>query len=620
MVWPQAHRKIQFLVVLSCICCIYLLAQAQPPGGRAIGWSFSQASEDYEDIICNGWVYEFLSGTFDSCIFDTIFIEEIYSLPQPDSSTLAYEVMGSVASEICFDYLFGVVEVEDSFRHYYFSNPATFVSSEVLELEVTLNGEPISDDEALAIFNQLLASIGSGLVGTSGTLLLDCEGIPEQLCFNDSLCYAINSNTSIVGAGDSTPFEIDTIPLPADTSTLAYIELWNNTDQQQALCDADSRRLSPCDTCQATLAASLSAEPYNCFEDFLPLELSLTFDYEYCQIADIEIGVIHPVDEIIIAVSLEQADPFDYCRNCGMDTTLSIPVADLPLGTYDIMVINATADSLFTEVEDVLAGNCVMSCFPPPIYQLSAANQTTTTAEVSINQTGYVAYEWRYRTLGASAWTPAPVSNTPTSVLTGLEACKNYEAQIRVNCGDGVISEWFGLLLFSTECAPVYEVNGLISTASPYQLDGIEIILTSDAGYSNAQLTVDGFFAFPNLPSDDNYELTIGFTPLPNLGGISTFDILIINRHILGIQTIAPGIPQFAADPDRSGSIDVLDIVALRRVILGLADQFPFPVSWAFFAEDGSLIAPSLELGSLEDGPLQLNIQAVEIGNVSVFN
>jgi Secretion system C-terminal sorting domain len=57
--------------------------------------------------------------------------------------------------------------------------------------------------------------------------------------------------------------------------------------------------------------------------------------------------------------------------------------------------------------------------------------------------------------------------------------------------------------------------------------------------------------------------------------GVSTADMWAISRHILGSQTLASAYSIIAADVDKSGSIDAVDMMLIRRFVLFMSDSLP---------------------------------------------
>jgi hypothetical protein len=54
------------------------------------------------------------------------------------------------------------------------------------------------------------------------------------------------------------------------------------------------------------------------------------------------------------------------------------------------------------------------------------------------------------------------------------------------------------------------------------------------------------------------------------LNGVSTFDLVLINKHILGLEPLNSPYKMIAADANNSRSITTFDIVELRKLILGI--------------------------------------------------
>ena len=64
------------------------------------------------------------------------------------------------------------------------------------------------------------------------------------------------------------------------------------------------------------------------------------------------------------------------------------------------------------------------------------------------------------------------------------------------------------------------------------------------------------------------------------LVGVSTFDLVTINKHILGQQAFTSFFQVLASDVNQSKSISTFDIIEIRKLILGIYDTFPNAPSW----------------------------------------
>ncbi|TNE57653.1 MAG: redoxin domain-containing protein [Bacteroidetes bacterium] len=83
------------------------------------------------------------------------------------------------------------------------------------------------------------------------------------------------------------------------------------------------------------------------------------------------------------------------------------------------------------------------------------------------------------------------------------------------------------------------------------------------------------------LPAASFYEVIPSKSGDP-LNGVSTFDLVQINRQILGIMPFLEPWQFVAGDANNSNSITTFDIVEIRKLILGIYDSLPKAPSWAF--------------------------------------
>lgn len=110
------------------------------------------------------------------------------------------------------------------------------------------------------------------------------------------------------------------------------------------------------------------------------------------------------------------------------------------------------------------------------------------------------------------------------------------------------------------------------------------VIVTIAGDFSEPDTIVtdsSGFYELPTLQSGDDYTIT----PYKNDdvdNGVTTFDLVLISKHILGVTPLDSPYKRIAADIDNSGSITVADLIHLRRLILSITDEFENNTSWRF--------------------------------------
>ncbi|MEL7020234.1 MAG: hypothetical protein AAGK47_01380, partial [Bacteroidota bacterium] len=123
-------------------------------------------------------------------------------------------------------------------------------------------------------------------------------------------------------------------------------------------------------------------------------------------------------------------------------------------------------------------------------------------------------------------------------------------------------------------------ITGNISTEYGEQLEGVAVQLegTMDDMYYT---DVSGAYRFSNIPDGSSVRLQ----PTLNtnwLNGVTTHDLLLIRKHILGYTELDSPYKMIAADVNRSQHISTLDMLALRKLILGIDSEITESESWRF--------------------------------------
>lgn len=139
-------------------------------------------------------------------------------------------------------------------------------------------------------------------------------------------------------------------------------------------------------------------------------------------------------------------------------------------------------------------------------------------------------------------------------------------------------------------------ITGGINTTDGTGLGGVEIKLT---GAVDTTIISDenGVFQTASLVATENYTVSLEKNTNP-VNGVTTLDIVLISKHILGIDTFTTNYQQIAADVNRSGAITTFDLVQMRQLILGINDHFPNVPSWVFDPAEVTVSSLS-ELGDL---------------------
>jgi len=154
-------------------------------------------------------------------------------------------------------------------------------------------------------------------------------------------------------------------------------------------------------------------------------------------------------------------------------------------------------------------------------------------------------------------------------------------------------------------------------------------VLVQLSGGTTASVRTDanGQYAFPGLTPGQNYTVT-PVRDTNDVNGVTTFDLTIINKHVLGLESLDSPWKIIAADANGSNSVTTIDIVEGRKVILGLNTQFPAVPSWRFFPANavftdptnpfsGGLPAGALQYNNLQQNVTDANFKGVKVGDVN---
>lgn len=166
-------------------------------------------------------------------------------------------------------------------------------------------------------------------------------------------------------------------------------------------------------------------------------------------------------------------------------------------------------------------------------------------------------------------------------------------------------------------------ISGTVSTIDGDKVEGVEVrVARYNAPTIMEQTDTEGFYNF-EIEEGSTYTLT----PRKNtnlLNGVSTYDLVIVQRHILGIDLLDSPYKYIAADVNRSGTITAFDMVQLRKVILNIDEEFPNNWSWRFVSSSYPMdpnnpledYAEEHQLINAQDGA-NVNFVAVKIGDLN---
>jgi len=154
-------------------------------------------------------------------------------------------------------------------------------------------------------------------------------------------------------------------------------------------------------------------------------------------------------------------------------------------------------------------------------------------------------------------------------------------------------------------------INGTVTNVEQVPINNVTLRFEGAAleSLGSVDVTADtaGRFSLADLPINQTYTVTPSkMGAIDN--GITTFDLVLMSKHILGVTPFTDTTQIIAADVNLSGSVTTFDIVQVRRVILGLTDSLNAG-SWRFLPHQ-------IELASLNDLS-ELSFVGIKTGDVN---
>lgn len=131
-------------------------------------------------------------------------------------------------------------------------------------------------------------------------------------------------------------------------------------------------------------------------------------------------------------------------------------------------------------------------------------------------------------------------------------------------------------------CAPpvmMLTVSGEVKTETQQSVEEVKVELSATDPFEMTD--AQGNYAFENMPAGGDYNV-LPSKDDDHLNGVSTLDLILIQRHILGIEELDSPYQLIAADVNSSEDINGIDLVELRKLILGIYEEFPDNTSWRF--------------------------------------
>lgn len=172
---------------------------------------------------------------------------------------------------------------------------------------------------------------------------------------------------------------------------------------------------------------------------------------------------------------------------------------------------------------------------------------------------------------------------------------------------------------------PLVNLGGAIADEENESVENVTVTLSGQS--TGTTLTNNsGTYSFANVPVGNDVTVTPEKDDNP-LNGVTTFDLVLISKHILGIQPLGSPYKLIAADANKSNAVTTADLVELRKLILQMIPEFSNNTSWRFV--DKTYVFPNpanpwsqqfpevVSINNIPAGANMADFVAIKIGDVN---
>jgi len=185
------------------------------------------------------------------------------------------------------------------------------------------------------------------------------------------------------------------------------------------------------------------------------------------------------------------------------------------------------------------------------------------------------------------------------------------------SCGIDTLCQPVTVMLAPT----LFSIEGAIFREDLAAINNVELTcVNSDISDNNGDYFID------NIPTGSNCQLTPSKTDIARLG-VSITDIIMVQRHLVFLDTLDSPYKIIAADVNGSESVNITDLISMQRVILFIDTDFAIGKTWRFIPESFSFPNPlnpfastfpeEIGVNGLSQNEIDQNFIGLKVGDVN---
>jgi hypothetical protein len=338
-------------------------------------------------------------------------------------------------------------------------------------------------------------------------------------------------------------------------------------------------------------------------------------------------------DTIPPVITCKPLDSINWNDPGGPGPGHAIPetrVTDFIKSAYD----NETASEnlLFTfngwrpqfDFKDDVAGNAMSINHPHFFNALGGV-----ASAINPNTSNYKSALTQYQLGNLQLWIPSSKSSAMIIYCTPRNTNPEGNLEVQVTAWDQERN--FSSCISETEMDGVCDdginwwISGKVKTESEKALNAATILIDANAVEFPRSVNSNPDGKFQKLLENKGVAYYVSASKNDDaINGVSTLDLALIQRHILGIKKFDNPYKLIAADVNNDRKVSASDLTQLRQLILGVLPGFKNNNSWRFPIKSASLSPASpfpfpetIIIDSLNNHMNNLDFVAVKIGDVS---
>jgi hypothetical protein len=167
-------------------------------------------------------------------------------------------------------------------------------------------------------------------------------------------------------------------------------------------------------------------------------------------------------------------------------------------------------------------------------------------------------------------------------------------------------------------------ISGSLVTNSGHMMEEVEVTLMDNDMHDMTD--GHGQYNFDDVPFGAAYTVKPEVTS-DDIDGVTTLDLIVLLKHILGVQRLQDPYQYLAADVDGSGIVSVNDLLLIQQMILQNIYEEPTQTSWKFvdagyiFTDPHNPLAENIpdsyHIDAFSSDMLNLDFVGVKLGDIS---